>query len=160
MGAMTALTFATRHPERLRTLVVAGITTPREPRWATRSCSSSMSRTALRTTSGSTLPLAAWLYAVDHHVDRLADDHAHARLLAETCGVDPATVDTNIVVVDVPDAPAVVAAAREHDVLVSAVGPTALRLVTNLEVGRDQAEVAASVLTKVLASTRPTADGS
>ena len=30
------------------------------------------------------------LYALDHHVERLADDHAHARLLAEACGVDPA----------------------------------------------------------------------
>ena len=43
---------------------------------------------------------AAGLYALDHHLERLADDHAHARLLAEACGVDPATVDTNIVVVD------------------------------------------------------------
>ena len=42
---------------------------------------------------------AAGLHALDHHVERLADDHAHARLLAEACGVDPATVDTNIVVV-------------------------------------------------------------
>ena len=42
---------------------------------------------------------AAGLHALDHHVERLADDHTHARLLAEACGVDPATVDTNIVVV-------------------------------------------------------------
>ena len=42
---------------------------------------------------------AAGLHALDHHVERLADDHEHARLLAEACGVDPATVDTNIVVV-------------------------------------------------------------
>ena len=42
---------------------------------------------------------AAGLHALDHHVERLGDDHAHARLLAEACGVDPATVDTNIVVV-------------------------------------------------------------
>ena len=34
---------------------------------------------------------AAGLHALDHHVERLADDHAHARLLAEACGVDPAT---------------------------------------------------------------------
>lgn len=33
------------------------------------------------------------LHALDHHLERLADDHAHARLLAEACGVDPATVD-------------------------------------------------------------------
>jgi threonine aldolase len=103
---------------------------------------------------------AAGLFALDHHLERLAEDHANARLLAEACGVDPASVDTNIVVVGVPDAPAVVAAAREHDVLISAVGPRTARLVTHLDVSQDQAEVAASVLTKVLASTRPTAGGS
>jgi threonine aldolase len=94
---------------------------------------------------------AAGQYALDHHVERLADDHEHAQLLADACGLDPASVDTNIVVVDVPDAPAVVAAAREHDVLVSAVGPRALRLVTHLDVSRDQVEAAAGVLSKVLA---------
>jgi threonine aldolase len=95
---------------------------------------------------------AAGLYALDHHLERLADDHEHARLLADACGVDPSSVDTNIVVVDVPDAPGLVAAAREHDVLVSAVGPRALRLVTHLNVSREEAETAASVLSKVLAS--------
>ena len=35
---------------------------------------------------------AAGLHALDHHVERLADDHAHARLLAEACGADPASV--------------------------------------------------------------------
>src|SRR4051794_23949196 len=45
-------------------------------------------------------------YALDHHLERLAEDHAHARLLAEACGVDPAGVETNIVVVARPDAPA------------------------------------------------------
>jgi threonine aldolase len=73
-------------------------------------------------------------------------------LLAEACGVDPSSVDTNIVVVDVPDAAAVVAAAREHDVLVSAVGPRALRVVTHLDVSRADAEQAAAVLAKVLAA--------
>ncbi|MGA9746026.1 MAG: GntG family PLP-dependent aldolase [Nocardioides sp.] len=102
---------------------------------------------------------AAGLHALDHHVDRLADDHAHARLLAEACGVDPAEVDSNIVVVDVPDAPALVAAAAEAGVRVSALGRGAVRLVTHLDVSRDQAEVAASVLAKALASTRPTAGG-
>ncbi len=97
---------------------------------------------------------AAGLHALDHHVERLADDHEHARLLADACGVDPADVHTNIVVVDVPDAPAVVAAAREHDVLVSAVGPRALRMVTHLDVTRAQAETAAAVLGKVLAEDR------
>ena len=94
---------------------------------------------------------AAGLHALDHHVERLAEDHENARLLAEACGVDPDSVDTNIVVVDVPDAPAVVAAAREHDVLTSAVGARALRLVTHLDVTREQTQVAATALAKVLA---------
>jgi threonine aldolase len=93
---------------------------------------------------------AAGLHALDHHVERLAEDHDHARLLADACGLDPSAVDTNIVVVDVPDAPAVVAGARDHDVLVSAVGPRALRLVTHLDVTRGDVETAAAVLTKVL----------
>ena len=40
---------------------------------------------------------AAGSYALDHHLERLAEDHEHARLLAEACGVDPASVETNIV---------------------------------------------------------------
>ena len=93
---------------------------------------------------------AAGLHALDHHVERLADDHAHARLIAEACGVDPRSVDSNIVVVEVPDAPAVVAKAKTDDVLVSAVGPRALRVVTHLGVSREQAETAARVLSALL----------
>ncbi|MBB3040360.1 low specificity L-threonine aldolase [Nocardioides sp. LMS-CY] len=92
---------------------------------------------------------AAGLHALDHHVERLADDHAHARVLAEACGVDPATVDTNIVVAQRSDAAAFVAAAAEQGVLVSAVGPTAVRLVTHLDVSRDDAEKAAAVLARL-----------
>ena len=77
---------------------------------------------------------AAGLHALDHHVERLAEDHAHAKLLAEACGVDPATVDTNIVVVERSDAAAFVAAAAEQDVRVATVGPTAVRMVTHLDV--------------------------
>jgi threonine aldolase len=89
---------------------------------------------------------AAGLYALDHHVDRLAEDHENARLLANACGADARSVHTNIVVVDVPDAAAVVTAARQHGVLVSAVGPRALRMVTHLGVSREQCEIAAKVL--------------
>jgi threonine aldolase len=91
---------------------------------------------------------AAGLHALDHHVERLADDHAHARLLAEACGVDPATVDTNIVVIRRDDAASFVAAARDAGVVVSAVGPTAVRLVTHLDVGRDDAGKAAAILAR------------
>jgi threonine aldolase len=89
---------------------------------------------------------AAGLHALDHHLERLADDHANARLLAEACGVDPATVDTNIVVVPHQDPAAFVAAAREAEVLVAAVRPAAVRLVTHLDISRDDAEHAAKVL--------------
>ncbi len=97
---------------------------------------------------------AAGLYALDHHIERLAEDHDNARLLAEACDVDPAAVDTNIVVVDVPDAAVVVNAAREAGVLVGAVGPRTVRLVTHLDVSADQAKEAADVLAKVLAESR------
>jgi threonine aldolase len=86
---------------------------------------------------------AAGLYALDHHL---------ARLLAAACGVDPRSVATNIVVVDVPDAGAVVSAAREHGVLASAVGPRALRMVTHLGVTREQCEIAAKVLADLVAA--------
>ena len=77
---------------------------------------------------------AAGLHALDHHVERLADDHAHARLLAEAPAPTPPRVDTNIVVVDRPDAAAYVAAARGRGVLIATVGPTAVRMVTHLDV--------------------------
>jgi threonine aldolase len=89
---------------------------------------------------------AAGLHALDHHVDRLADDHAHARLLAEACGVDPESVDTNIVVVERADATDFVAQAREAGVAVATVGPTAVRMVTHLGIDRAAAETAAKAL--------------
>ena len=92
---------------------------------------------------------AAGLHALEHHVERLTDDHEHARLLAEACGVDPATVDTNIVVVDRPDAADLVLAARDAGVLVATVGPTAVRLVTHLDITRDDAEKAAAILSRL-----------
>jgi len=89
---------------------------------------------------------AAGLHALDHHLERLSDDHAHARVLAEACGVDPATVDTNIVVVERSDAAAFVAAAAEEGVRVATVGPTTVRMVTHLDVSDDDTERAATVL--------------
>ena len=89
---------------------------------------------------------AAGMYALDHHIERLADDHASARLLAEACGVDPSTVDTNIVVVPCDDPASVVSRAREAGVFTSAVGPRSLRLVTHLDVSAEAARRAADVL--------------
>jgi threonine aldolase len=93
---------------------------------------------------------AAGLYALDHNIERLAEDHEHARLLAEACGQEPDLTETNIVVVDVPDAPAVVTAAREQGVLVGAVGPTKVRMLTHLDVDRAAVEQAAKVLSEIL----------
>ena len=92
---------------------------------------------------------AAGLHALDHHVERLVEDHAHAKLLAEACGLDPATVDTNIVVVPRVDAGDFVAAAGDAGVRISAVGPRAVRLVTHLDVSRADAEKAAAILAEI-----------
>jgi threonine aldolase len=95
---------------------------------------------------------AAGLYALDHHVDRLAEDHAHARTLAEAAGVDPAGVETNIVVVESADAAGLVAAAAKEGVLVGAVGATQVRLVTHLDVSDADVDQAAGVLARLVGS--------
>ncbi|WP_375485377.1 threonine aldolase family protein [uncultured Jatrophihabitans sp.] len=93
---------------------------------------------------------AAGLYALDHHLGRLADDHVRARRLAEALGVVPTDAATNIVVLDVPDAGDVAAKAAEQDVLVSALGPRLLRLVTHLDVDDAGVERAVEVLAPLL----------
>jgi threonine aldolase len=90
-------------------------------------------------------------YAIAHHLARLADDHARARRLAEELGADPASVPTNIVVIDVPDAAGVAVKAAEQDVLVSALGPRLLRLVTHLDVDDDGIDQAVDVLRPLVA---------
>jgi threonine aldolase len=99
---------------------------------------------------------AAGLYALDHNRARLNDDHANARLIAERLArvagivLDLATVQTNIVIFrlgpDAPDAATVVARARERGVLVSAFAARTVRLVTHLNVDREQCQHAADVL--------------
>ncbi len=83
---------------------------------------------------------ACALHALDHHVDRLADDHANARRLAEgLAGIDGLTVksaQTNIVFVDVAEGrgPALMEFLKAHGVL--ATGLIGLRFVTHLDVDR------------------------
>jgi threonine aldolase len=80
---------------------------------------------------------AGCLYALDHHVDRLADDHANARRLAEglgTMGLEVEPPETNIVMCNVEDAPGVTSRLAERGVEVSAAGPGRLRMVTHLDV--------------------------
>jgi len=106
---------------------------------------------------------AAALHALDHHLARLPEDHANARLLAQrlaACGavqLDLDTVQTNIVVFHLPpaqaiDAPTLSARARERGVLVSAFGPRTVRAVTHLDVTRAQCEHAGTVLAQLLAA--------
>jgi threonine aldolase len=89
---------------------------------------------------------AAGLYALEHHIDRLAEDHARARRIAEGLGADPGDVDTNIVIVEVADAAAVAVAAAEEGVLASAIGPRLLRLVTHMDLDDTAVEQALGVL--------------
>jgi threonine aldolase len=83
---------------------------------------------------------AAGLHALDHHVDRLADDHGRARRLADGLAglpgveIDAATVETNIVIFGVPDAPAFCAALEREGVGMLPVGPSRVRAVTHLDV--------------------------
>jgi threonine aldolase len=93
---------------------------------------------------------AAGLYAIEQHVTRLADDHRRAKQLAEALGTDPDTVETNIVILNVADAAAVGATAAEDGVLVSAIGPRSVRLVTHLDVDDDGVEHAIKVLRPVV----------
>jgi threonine aldolase len=93
---------------------------------------------------------AAGLHALEHHRARLADDHANARRLAERLGA--AVPDTNIVMLDVKaDAAEAVARARAEGVLVNAVGPRRLRLVTHLDVDAKACDRAAEVLARLAA---------
>lgn len=102
---------------------------------------------------------AAALYALEHHRDRLAEDHAHARRLAEGLAaaagldVDVAAVESNILLVDTPGAPAAEVAARLEaaGVRVLAVGPHRLRAVTHLHITDEDVEEAIRRATACLA---------
>jgi threonine aldolase len=94
---------------------------------------------------------AACQFALDHHLTRLAEDHEHARLLAKRLGVDSASVETNMVVLDDINAPVVAEAAKAQGVLVSQVSPRRIRLVTHLDVDRADVDRAADVLAALLA---------
>jgi len=103
---------------------------------------------------------AAALHGLAQHRARLAEDHAHARTLAEALAPLPAvrldlgTVQTNIVVWHLadgaPDAAAIVAAARAQGVLLNAFGPRTLRAVTHLDVSADGVQRAITVLQALL----------
>jgi threonine aldolase len=93
---------------------------------------------------------AAGLYALEHHIDRMAEDHANARLLAEGLRERGLTVrepETNIVLIDVPgDAPGVVGRAKDKGVLIGPMGPRTLRAITHLDVTEKSVVTAAQAI--------------
>jgi len=102
---------------------------------------------------------AAGLIALEEGPLRLHEDHANARLLAdaiaacEGVNIDLPSVQTNIVfftLKDGRDAPAFVAALKSQGILCSAIGPHAVRLVTHLDVSREQCEGCATILIRLL----------
>ena len=100
---------------------------------------------------------AGALYALDHHVDRLAEDHARARVLADRLAglpgvtIDPDDVETNIVIFE-HDAPErLCASLKEHGVIMGAVGGRRVRAVTHLDVDDDGIRTALEALERVCA---------
>ncbi|MFO1196303.1 MAG: GntG family PLP-dependent aldolase [Burkholderiaceae bacterium] len=106
---------------------------------------------------------AAALHALDHHVERLADDHANARLLAVSLAelpgvrVDPAAIETNIVFFDVGGtgrgAAALCEALAARGVQMGPFGDTLIRAVTHLDVTREHVMRAVDAMREVLAET-------
>lgn len=100
---------------------------------------------------------AGALYALEHHRERLGDDHDNAKILAHglaACGflLDPRAVETNVVIAQVPTGSAerLVAFASEASVLVGALDQRTLRCVTHLDVERNGVEEAIRVLGEAL----------
>ena len=102
---------------------------------------------------------AAALYALDHNVERLAEDHARARRLAEGLAdaglpVDPAATESNFVAIDVAplglDAAEAVARIADAGVLVSTLRPRVLRAVTALGVEDEHIERAVAAIPRAL----------
>ncbi|HKN88418.1 MAG TPA: low-specificity L-threonine aldolase [Nitrospiraceae bacterium] len=103
---------------------------------------------------------AAGVYALEHNIARLADDHEHATRLAQilhkipSVTLNPAQVETNIIVFEVQDAgrtPAeIVAALKQQGVLINTIGGRRFRAVTHLNISREDIEEAGRAFTAVL----------
>jgi threonine aldolase len=110
---------------------------------------------------------AGALYALDHNIERLSEDHQHARLLAAAIRaapglkLDPEVVDTNIVIFEVdPElgtAAAFSARLRDQGVLMNANAPQRIRAVTHLDVSREQVQRAAAILQETAAAVQAVA---
>jgi threonine aldolase len=104
---------------------------------------------------------AGALYALENHIDRLAEDHANARLLADAIRsspgleLDPEIIDTNIVIFEVaPElgtAAAFCARLRDVGVWMYTTAPQRIRAVTHMDVSRKQIERAAKIVQETAA---------
>ncbi len=105
---------------------------------------------------------AAGIYALEHHVTRLSEDHANAQHLAQLLHgipgvtIDVESVETNMVMFQVPQSPKsteqLLEDCREAGVLLNAVGDRSFRAVTHLDVNREDMEAAGQGFARVFAS--------
>ncbi|MEE3000149.1 MAG: GntG family PLP-dependent aldolase [Pseudomonadota bacterium] len=102
---------------------------------------------------------AAGLYALDHNVDRLEEDHSNAKILANRLmqipgiNIDPETVETNILIIDVSESPLSALDISEKLLLsgvrVGAMGPNSMRAVTHLDVDENDVNRTADIFEKI-----------
>jgi threonine aldolase len=103
---------------------------------------------------------AGALYALEHHVERLADDHANAKRLASAIAemphvtMDPAGTDTNLVffTLDGVDGTEFRRRCAEQGVLCTGTHPQRVRMVCHMDVSRDDIEAAIPIIASVLQS--------
>jgi threonine aldolase len=103
---------------------------------------------------------AAGIYALDHHIQRLKEDHQNAKRLAlglkeiKGISINPEEVETNIVIFDIAEMGMTAAQVRDEmkkkGVLIHAFGKTQIRLVTHLDVSKEDIEVALKAFRRAL----------
>ena len=99
---------------------------------------------------------AAGIYALEHNVERLADDHANARRLADGLyrikgiSIDPASVETNILFFEADGAEGVAQRLEREGVSVGVYGPSTLRAVTHLDVSTEDVDAAIRIVARVM----------
>ena len=101
---------------------------------------------------------AMCLYALDHHIDRLADDHALAKFIGMRLGElaiisNVLPIDTNIVIADLaddaPNAREVANQLRRKNITITVVGTKRIRIVTHMDVGRADADALVAAMATV-----------
>ena len=107
---------------------------------------------------------AAGIYALEHHLDRIKEDHQNAKRLAvglkelKGISIDPKHVETNIVIFDIADTgmtgSQVAEAIKKERILIHAFGKTQIRLVTHLDVSNDDIEEALKAFEKIFGKKR------